>query len=1050
MKKLLFLICAFICVVSSTNAQKNVSGTIIDNDGLPLIGANVIIKGTTIGTITDIDGNYKLNVPDDNSVLVISYTGFDTKEINASDANDTFVLSAGNLLDEIVFTAYGTQRKREITGSVTSVEAEDIENIQSGHVMQGLTGKVAGVQIIPQSGQPGDAPSIRFRGIGSINASNNPLYVVDGVPFNGNINSIAQQDIESLTFLKDASANALYGSRGANGVIIVTTKKGKGNGLKVTLDTKIGVNSRAIADYDVIDDPGEYYETWFNRHRIGLINGGVAPTDAANQAAAELISGGEYSLGYNNYNVADDMVIDPTTGQVRQGANLLYQDKWADELFSNSTRSETHLSISNRADNVGTFFSVGYLNDAGYALNSGFDRYTGRGSIDYNVNDHIDVGGSINYARTEQDAPVQNVGSTTYSNLFSWARNVAPIYTVYGRDESGANILDANGERVYDFGLATDNIPGVRPYGAFNNPVATSLLDIDKNTRNNLSSRVYTKIKFLKDFKFTYNFSVDLVNSDIIAFATPIGGDASGVNGRLTSTNSNLTSYANQQLLEYSKSMGDHNFGILVGHESNQRDFSSLSAQKTEALITDLPVLNNAANIQYANGFENYYRVEGYLSRLNYDFKDKYFLNASFRRDGSSVFSADNRWGSFYGVGAAWDLKAENFLSDISLVSGLRIRASYGQQGNDALLYEGTSNRNYYSYVDQFNVVNAGGGVPGVTFVSLGNEDLVWETSKNMNIGFDIGLKNDRVRISAEYFVRKVEDLLFYDPLALSEGRGSFADNIGDMSNNGYEITLDADILRGNGFNWSVGFNTTHFNNEITSLPQEFIDDGSFRLEEGRNRYEYYMREYAGIETETGEAMWFVDEVDDLGELTGNVITTTVYNEATEYFIGKSAVPDFYGGVSTAMEYKGIGLNVNFAYQIGGYGYDGVYQSLLGSAPDVGSNYHRDVKDSWTPENTSASIPRIDLFDVDNGNTSDFYLIDASYFSLQDITLSYNLPNSIYNRAGLGGAKLYISASNVALWSKRQGYDPRLSIVGTASNEYSLVKSISIGANVTF
>ena len=373
---------------------------------------------------------------------------------------------------------------------------------------------------------------------------------------------------------------------------------------------------------------------------------GVDPADAANQAASELISGGEFSLGYNNFDVADDMVVDPATGQVRQGANLLYQDKWADELFENSTRSETYLSISNNADNVGTFFSVGYLNDEGYALNSGFDRYTGRGAIDYNVNDHIDIGGSINYARTEQDAPVQNVGSSTYSNLFSWARNVAPIYPVYGRDEAGANILDTDGNQVYDFGQANDGIPGVRPYGAFNNPVATSLLDIDKNTRNNISSRVYTKIKFLTDFKFTYNFSADLVNSDIIAFATPIGGDASGVNGRLTSTNSNLKSFANQQFLEYSKSIDNHTFGILIGHESNQRDFSSLSAQKTEALITDLPVLNNAANIQYATGSENFYRVEGYLSRLNYDFNDRYFFNASFRRDGSSVFSSDNRWGN--------------------------------------------------------------------------------------------------------------------------------------------------------------------------------------------------------------------------------------------------------------------------------------------------------------------------------------------------------------------------------------------------------------------
>lgn len=1041
-------------------AQRTITGMVtgdLDEEGL--IGATVLVEGTSVGTVTDLDGNYSINVPAGSNTLVFSFTGFKTQSVTLGNSNVVNVQLSTDVLvlDEIVVTAYGSQKKREITGSVVSVKGEDIERIQNSHVVQGLTGKVAGVQIIAQNGQPGEGPDVRFRGIGSVNASNQPLYVVDGVPFTGNINSIASQDIESMTFLKDASANALYGSRGANGVIIITTKRGTKKGLQVTLDTKIGRNTRAIKDYDVITDPATYYEVWYDRHRIGLMNMGLAADTAAMLAASTLVSGGEFSLGYNNYDVADNELLDPATGKLNPNANLLYQDKWADELFSPSTRSETYLGISSNSDKAKSYLSFGYLNDAGYALNSGFTRVTGRASMDYNVNKYFDFGGSVNYANTEQDAPIQNVGSTTYSNLFSWARSIAPIYPVYGRDADGNIIEDANGDPVYDFGESNDGIPGVRPYGAFNNPVATSLFDIDNNSRDNLSGRLYGTLNIMEGLSFTYNFAADYVGSNITAFATPIGGDAKGVNGRLTTTATSLFNTTNQQLMNWGKEFGVHNVAILLGHESNDYHFELLRAQKTEALLNNLPVLNNATNIQYAEGYAKDYAVEGYFSRVNYDFDNKYFLNASFRRDGSSVFSPDNRWGTFYGVGAAWDMAQESFMEGVTLINGLRLKASYGQQGNDAILYESNrtiigdnDNRNYYSYVDQFDVVNAGGGVPGVSFVALGNPDLKWETSTNINAGFEASLLQSKINLSFEYFSRKVNDLLFYKPLPLSEGRGSFPDNVGDMINTGYEITLGLDLIRSSDFNWSVGFNTTHFNNEITSLPQEFIDDGNFRLEEGRNRYEYFMREYAGVETETGDAMWYMDEVDENGDPTGQRVTTTEYNEATEYYIGKSAIPDFYGGFNTDFSFKGVSLSVNFAYQIGGYGFDGVYQRALDAAPDIGQNYHRDILDSWTPENTDATIPRIDLFDTQNNGTSDYWLTKASYLSLQDVVLGYDLPSSLLGKTGISGLTIYAASSNVYLWSARQGYDPRLSTVGTASNEYSIVRSMSIGANVKF
>ncbi|MEM9917062.1 MAG: TonB-dependent receptor [Bacteroidota bacterium] len=1062
MRKILTGLILLLFTTSIALAQRNVTGTVV-GDGEPLIGATVLVDGTTVGTVTDFEGKYSISVPDDSNILVFSYTGYETKkmELGASNVLDVTMSTDNLILDEVVVTAYGSQTKRQITGSVVSVKGEDIENIQNSHVVQGLTGKIAGVQIIAQSGQPGDAPSVRFRGIGSVNASNQPLYVVDGVPFNGNINSIASQDIESMTFLKDASANALYGSRGANGVIIITTKKGKTKGLEVTLDARVGINTRNVEDYDVIRDPGEYYETWFDRWRIGLMNTqGLSSAEASEIVAAGIVSGGDFSLGYNNYNVADDQVIDPATGQISPGASLLYQDDWDSELFSTSVRTETHLGIRHKSDKVGTFFSLGYLDDEGYALQSGFERITGRAALDFDATDWLKVGGNVNYANTTQNSPIQNVGSATYSNLFSWARNVAPIYPIYGKDANGADILDANGDRVFDFGELDDNIPGVRPYGAFNNPVATSLLDLDNNTLDNLSGRMYATVEFLDDFSFTYNFSTDFVGGNITTFATPIGGDAKGVNGRLTTTSTRRNTIAHQQLLNWGKTFGSHNISVLLGHESNQFDFSLVRAQKTEALLGDLPVLNNATNIQYAEGYEKEYTVEGYFSRVNYDFDGKYFLNASFRRDGSSVFHPDNRWGNFFGVGAAWDITREAFLQDISWLSSLRLKASFGQQGNDAILYEtnqtitgDNDNRNYFAYVDQFNVVNAGGGLPGVSFLALGNPDLVWETSTNVNFGFDASLIRNRLSLEVEYFVRQVDDLLFYRPLPLSEGRGSFPDNVGDMENRGIEVTVNAAVISKPDFSWNLSFNATHFKNEITRLPQEFIDDPTFafmRLEEGRSRYDYFTREFAGVDAETGDALWFMDEMDADGNPTGNRITTNEYNNATEYFLDKSAIPDLYGGFSTGLSYKSITLDINFAYQLGGYAYDGIYQSLLGASPDIGNNYHKDIQNSWTPENTNASIPRLDLFDTENDNTSDFWLVDASYLSLQDIIIGYELPSSLFDNVGISGLKVYAAASNVYLWSSRQGFDPRLSVVGRTTNEYSIIRSMSIGANVRF
>ncbi|MEM7485742.1 MAG: SusC/RagA family TonB-linked outer membrane protein [Bacteroidota bacterium] len=1055
-----------LCMSFSFGQEKTISGNVSDENGLPLPGVSVVVVGTTSGTQTDFDGNYTISASE-GQVLRFTYLGQRTvnRTVGSSVSINIQMEEDTQALDEVVVVAYGTQKKEEITGSVTTIKAEDIQTVQTGDVTQGLAGRLSGVQIINNTGAPGDPPQVRFRGIGSINSSNEPLYVVDGVVFNGNINSINPQDIESLTVLKDASANALYGSRGANGVILITTKKGGVDKLEVTIDTRVGFNTRATPEYDVITDPAEYYEAAYDRWRIGLIDAGTDPAEAAQIAASQIVSGGDFSLGYNNYNVPDDQLIDPATGQINPNASLLYSDSWIDESYKTGTRIENYVSLRYSNDVLNTFLSIGHLNDDGIVLNSGFERTTARLNSSFRPTEWLTIGGSMNYAQTNQDNALLGAGSGNVSNIANWARTTAPVYPVFGRDGQGNIIRDADGNVVFDFGTGSNGTVGLRPAFKSNaNPVATSLLDIDGNVADNFSGRFNASAKFLKDFEFTYNFSADITQANITQFATPIGGDAQAVNGRITTRSNRGITTAHQQLLNWRKELGSHSLSVLLGHESNDFNFRLLQGQVTETVIDRLAVLENGVNIQFLNGYEKDYRVEGYFSRLTYDYDDKYFFNASFRRDGTSVFSPDNRWGNFYGLGVAWSAHKENFLSNADWLSVLRLKASFGQQGNDAILYEDIrtnvadlDNRNYYAYEDQFDIVNAGNNVPGITFFQLGNEDLKWETSTNINAGFELGLFQNRILLNAEYFERNVEDLLFFRPIALSEGVGTRPENVGDMENKGVEVELGIEIIRNSNFNWSLNINGTHFKNEITSLPVDFIDDpnnGIFRLEEGRSRFDFFTREFAGVDPENGDGLWFTDVLDADGNPTGERETTNDRVNATEYFVDKSANPDVFGGFSTAFSYKGFSLDVGFAYQIGGYAWDNVYQTLLGTT-SAGDNFHLDVLDSWTPENTTATIPRLDVNDVNQAGTSDFFLIDASFLSLQNATISYSFSSKLVERLGIAGLRIYATGNNLYVWSKRRGFDPRLSSVGTTNagasiNEFPLARTTSMGVTLNF
>ncbi|MBV8324725.1 SusC/RagA family TonB-linked outer membrane protein [Chryseobacterium sp.] len=979
-------------------------------------------------------------------------------------ANDTIPQKTKEI-DEVVVVAFGAQKKQSIAGSVTKIDAKELANVQSSNMITSLSGKVGGVQITTNSGQPGDPPQVRFRGLGSLSSSNNPLYVVDGMPFGGNINSLNNNDIESITFLKDASANALYGSRGANGVVMITTKKGKKGKMNITFDTKFGVNSRAVKEYDLITDPGEFYQVYFERLRVGNVFSGMNYGAASAAAAADLIDGVE-GLAYNAYNVPGNQLIDPATGQLNPNAKLLYRDDWQKEMFKPNVRQEYNVSLQAGSEKLNTYFSLGYLDDKGFLLNSGFKRFTGRSKVDYQITDKLKLSTSLNYSRSDQSSPNSQSTSSQYSNLIGWGRNIAPIYPIWARNADGSMKYTKDGARMYDFGtISNPNGMGLaRPYGGGLNAYAKAQLDQIRNIEDNVSGRASLSWNFYDGFEFIYNFGMDIVDGNYSGYGNNLGGDYIGQNGQVRSSTSFEQTFNNQQLLSWKKNFGSHNLDIMIGHESNDYKAKMLSGTRTNLVIPDLTNVSNGSRFSDLNGYNDNYAVEGFLSRVNYGYANKYFVNASFRRDGSSVFSPENRWGNFFGLGGAWMASNEDFLKGNKIITSLKLKASYGEQGNDALFYPGSVSlnhrsyfgwgRNYKAYQDQYENIPDAGGNTSIVQVYVGNKNIKWETSKNFNTGFELELFG-RVNLDVEYFQRRVNDLLFNFPIALSTGTAFQTRNVGDMKNTGVELNLSADIIKGQDFNWSVFGNTTYYKNKVTYLPSSFTS-GLFKFNEGEEAYTYYMRKFAGVNTSNGNAIWYQDIIDANGNVTGQT-TTENYSNATLYSLDKTANPKFYGGFGTKVGYKGINLAVNFGYQFGGYMYDSMYAGMLQSraSGDV-TNFHKDIYNTWTPTNTSAPLPAVDRVRQNNMATSDLFLIKSDYISLEDVSITYDLNKNLLPN-GLSGVTFGVFGTNLALWSKRKGMDPRLNNLGNSletngvsTNKYGAQRTISLGLTVKF
>ncbi|WP_308503108.1 TonB-dependent receptor [uncultured Alistipes sp.] len=1064
-KKLLITLTVLLGLCLSTFAQQlQITGTVKDQTGTPVAGATILIEGTTIGSTSNADGSYTISAPSD-AKLLFSFIGYQPQQIAVAGKTriDITLKEDSQAIDDVIVVAFGTAKKEAFTGSATVIKSDDIAKSQQSNVAQALAGKVAGVQLTNTSGQPGSSPEIRIRGFSSLNAGNSPLWIVDGMPYSGDLNNLNPNDIESMTVLKDAASNALYGARGANGVVMITTKKAKSKEAVINFDAKWGVNSRAVKDYEYITDPAQFYEVHYNALKNYYLDSGMSAMQAHAQANQNLTgSANNGGLGYMVYTVPEGQEFIGINGKVNPnatlGRRLVYEgqeyyvkpDDWTDAAFRTSLRQEYNLSISGMGDKTSVYASFGYLNNEGIAYNSDMDRFTTRLKMDYQAKSWLKMGANATYSRFHYNQIDDGGASNSSGNVFAYTTTIGPIYPLYIRDGEGNILYTEDGIKRYDYG---QNAGMERSIFTNSNALSESRLNTQASEGNAFNGTAYFDVTFLKDFKFTFNAGVTLDETRSTTIKNPYFGQFVSEKGLISKGHSRQLEFNMQQILNYTKQFGHHNVNIMVGHESYDSKAYVLSAAKSHMLTEENDELSGAIiDKQSASSYRTEYNNEGYFARVMYDYNSKYFLSASYRRDASSRFHPDHRWGNFWSVGGAWIITRENFMAGTQeWLDNLKLKASIGSQGND--------NIGNFRYTNTYTIENANGEVSTV-FNSKGAENITWETNTNFNVGAEFSFMKGLVSGGVEYFLRKTTDMLLSFPVAPSMGYSSYYANVGDMHNSGVEIELNFAPIRRENVQWDINLNMTHLRNRITMLPAErrnkvvegyqgYVSGTTF-YGEGLPMYTFYMKKYAGV-AENGKSMWYMDETDKDGNIIGRT-TTTEFAKATDYLCG-DPIPDLYGGFGTSLNFYGFDLSVAFTYQIGGLAYDSGYAAAMYSPANksTGMNWHKDILNAWTPENSNSNIPRLQYEDQDQNAQSNRFLLDASYLNLQNINFGYTLPSHITRKFGIDRIRIYLACENVYYWSRRQGFDPRYSYAGSTSQaSYSPVRTISGGINIQF
>lgn len=1080
MKKLFLLLTTVLLTAVCAIAQnRTIHGTVVEaGTGDPAVGATVMPIGGGNGTATDIDGNFTLSIPSTVSKLKVSYVGYQEQTVPATNGVKVELVSVDNALDEVIVVAYGTAKKSAYTGSASVVKADQIENRLVTDAVTALAGNVSGVQVLQTNGQPGSAPTVRIRGIGSINGSSSPLYVVDGMPFDGDIATLNTMDIESMTVLKDAAAAALYGARGANGVILITTKRGKTGDAVISLDARWGSNSRQIDGYRTIKDPAMYTEMAYSALKNGYLYHNEGYDDQMAHNAANNALANAFGEGYQFYTIPNGQQIVGSNGKLNpaaklgmvHGNNYVIPDDWTKGTLCNGLRQEYNLSITGGSDRFNFYGSVGYLGNEGIIQNSNYDRLSARIAAEYQAKKWLKLGTSIAYNHVSMNSPDgQEDGDQSAANAFYYIDYIAPIYPLYVRDAAGNILMDqAEGKPIYDYGDGRNFAGSHRNYMSGGNPASQIIYDKSELLMDVLDAKWYATITPIENLNITGTVGYFLDNTRGHFLLSKYYGSSTVVErgGAANMTYSRMRGLNLQALATYRRTFGNHHGDIMIGAESYERDNESLSALGYTLYDPYNWSVNNTLNNtnRTGSGGSVGYATRGFFGRINYDYDSKYFASVSFRRDGSSRFAPKHRWGNFFSVSAAWDVKKEAFMQPYTWLDLLKLKASFGQQGNDNL-YPGLT-YNYY-YTDIYGVTGSDSWSDG-NLVQKGNPELTWETSNAFNAGIDFSFLQGRIDGTFEYYLRQTHNMLYNKPVAPSNGFSSIPMNVGSMRNSGIEFEITGRPVVTKDITLEINVNGTYNKNKIISLHPDLggeMISGIRILKEGSSLYNYYMVKYAGVNPDNGAPMFWAREVTNAAEVEANPDIEPVYGKEykTENFDTASdtnlcetgnLLPTFYGGFGSTLTAYGFDFSFQFAFQLGGRTYDDGYLKLMhsGSSSDLGTNWHQDALDTWTPENPNAKYPKLDsqaTYDLAAQSTT-FGLVSSDYLSLNNVTVGYTFPAKWMKKLGITSLRVYAAGDNLAIITARKGLDPRRSFTAAATGGYSTTRNISGGLKVVF
>ncbi len=1097
----------FIGVGAMFGQSRSISGKVVDSqNGQGITGVSVEVVDAQTGTFTDENGKFTITLPEGYTKLKFEQTSYETQVLTARDGMVIHLeINAETLKAAEIEVAFGTKKGKGYVGSAQTVDAAVIEKKSPSDITKALSGEFAGVQVATTTGQPGTTSSVRIRGIASLNAGGGALYVVDGIPYGSDIASIDPADIVSTTVLKDATATAMYGARGANGVILITTKKGTaGSEGKIEVDVSAGVNMRLLPMHDVITNPEQYMElTWLGlknfvyANREGLGRPRMTQEQAGNFASRgiwldSLFSGVGIPRVYNMWDTRN--IIDSKTGKFKDGVNRKYTpESWEKEIFNNAPRFSAGIKLSGGADKTTYYTSVNFLSDKGYYINSDFKRLTALSNLDYSPKKWLTANFKAQYAYSTANDGGQR---SNMNNGFAFVNQIPPIYPVFARDINGNYEVDPyTGGKAYDYGAN-------RPYGAGINPAGSLQHDRSYTEQHNLalmSNLRFEFVEFVKDLVINITNGYSYYNATSTNLTNMYYGDGAGV-GHISKQKTDFMDFTTRQQISYRKSFGGlHNLDAMLGHDFRTYETKAMYASKSELFKPDDLELSNAAMTKAATSVASDRKSESYIGEVRYNYDEKYFAILNGSVYGSSFFDKGHRYAPFWSVGASWNMHKESFMSGArSWLSNLKLKASFGTIGNDEI-----GNYNYYNMY----AIGSLNGKPTILWASKAQPELTWETSYKFNTGIEFEIMKGRLYGELEFYNDQVVNTLATRPVAPSTGNSSTAVNEGVFRNYGVELLLKSNVVKSRNFNLDLRFTLAHNDAKVVKNPKDLIDNVWVPMPikggyiEGQSIGAIYIEHYLGVDPKTGFGLWehWYDEnaTEDYGKLyisdtygyensytvkngevvkkyrnfddDGNELPQNIKKGQTSYayyaasvLIDKNLFPDIYGGFGLDISTYGFDISASFDYIIGGNNIDGVYATLMDDDKPGTMGMHKDIVNAWSPENPNSDIPMLlggfyapideDMsYYASFSGTGDRFLTTNTGLRLANVRVAYNFPKKTIEKIKMQSLSLFVQGDNLFVVSARKGYNPFSGLYGgSGAYRYSPLSTILGGIKLSF